>query len=278
MISELLLLFLLLILSAFFSGSEIALFSLGPARVRSLREEGRRGSRTLETLKANPERLLATILIGNNIVNIGAASLATAITMEVYGTPGVAYAAGIMTLLVLVFGEITPKGLAAAHADRFSLLVAPPIHFLSLALFPIVAPLEKLTRLFVRRSQREGRLTVTEGEIREMTAIGHSEGAIDEHERRIIERAFRLDETRAWDIMTPRVDIFAWSADRTLASITPELPTLRFSRVPVYRDSVDEIVGILYMRDAYQALVTGRSDALLADLAREPFFVPGSIP
>jgi putative hemolysin len=111
-----------------------------------------------------------------------------------------------------------------------------------------------------------------------MTAIGHREGAIDEHERRIIERAFRLDETRAWDIMTPRVEIFAWQADRTLSSITGELPSLRFSRIPVYRESVDDIVGILYTRDAYQALVSGQRDVPLAQLAREPLFVPGSIP
>ncbi|MEX0912308.1 MAG: hemolysin family protein [Gemmatimonadota bacterium] len=278
MIGQTLLLLLLLVLSAFFSGSEIALFSLGEARVRMLREEGRRGARALERLKSNPERLLATILIGNNVVNIGAAALVTAIALEAYGTPGVAYATGLTTLVVLVFGEITPKGLATANADAIALLVAPPIHVLSRILFPVVAPLETLTRWFVRRSQREGRLTVTEGEIREMTAIGHREGAIDEHERRIIDRAFRLDETRAWDIMTPRVDIFGWSADRGLASITGELPTLRFSRIPVFRDSVDDIVGILYTRDVYHALVSGQRDVTLGELAREPFFVPGSIP
>ncbi|MQA89923.1 MAG: DUF21 domain-containing protein [Gemmatimonas sp.] len=278
MIVEAFLLLFLLVLSAFFSGSEIALFSLGEARVRTLREERRRGSVSLERLKANPERLLATVLVGNNVVNIGAASLATAIALDAFGSAGVAYATGVMTLLVLVFGEITPKGLATANADEFALFVAPAMYTLSRILAPVVVPLEKLTRWFVRRSQREGRLTVTEGEIREMTAIGHREGAIDEHERRIIERAFRLDDTRAWDIMTPRVDIFAWSAERPLASIASELPTLRFSRVPVYRESVDDIVGILYTRDAYQALVAGQRDVSIGELAREPFFVPGSIP
>jgi putative hemolysin len=278
MIREVILLLFLIALSGFFSGAEIALFSLGEARVRTLREEGVRGSRALERLKSNPERLLATILIGNNIVNIGAASLATALALEVYGSAGVAYATGLMTLLVLVFGEITPKGLAAANADRYSLFVAPIIYLLSRVLFPIVSPLERLTRWFVQRGQREGRLTVTEGEIREMTAIGHREGAIDEHERRIIDRAFRLDETRAWDVMTPRVDIVAWSAERPMESIADELAGLRFSRVPVYRESVDDIVGILYTRDAFQALVSGRRQVPLGDLAREPFFVPGSIP
>ncbi len=278
MITYFLLLAFLILLSGFFSGAEIALFSLGEARVRTLLDERRRGARALAELKANPERLLATILIGNNIVNIGAASLATALALDLFGSQGVAYATGVMTLLVLVFGEITPKGFASANAVSYGLLVAPIIRFLSRLLFPIAGPLEALTKWFVRRSQREGAPTITEGEIREMTEIAHERGAIDEHERQIIERAFWLDEKSAWDIMTPRVDIFSWSASRTLAQIAPELPTVRFSRVPVYRDSVDDIVGVLHTRDAYQALLSGQRDVPLGELAREPLFVPGSIP
>jgi putative hemolysin len=272
-----LLLMVLLFLSAFFSGSELAMFSLGEARIRSLAEEGRRGSRALRILRANPERLLATILIGNNVVNIGAASLATAVALDLFGSQGVAYATGAMTLLVLIFGEVTPKGLATANAVRFSLTVAPTLYLLSRVLMPFVVPLEALTRWFVRRSQRAGAPTITEGEIREAITIGHQEGTIDEHERQIIERAFWLDETSAWDVMTPRVDVFAWPADRRLADIAPELRNLRFSRVPVYEGTIDEIVGVLYTRDAYQALVSGQRDVPLRQLAREPFFVPGSI-
>ncbi|MGI9183006.1 MAG: hemolysin family protein [Longimicrobiaceae bacterium] len=278
MIGPLALLGFLVLLSGFFSGAEIALFSLGEARVRTLVDEGRRGARALAELKANPEKLLATILIGNNIVNIGAASLATALALDWFGSQGVAYATGAMTLLVLIFGEITPKGLASANAATFGLTVAPVIHFLSRILFPIVLPLEALTRWFVRRSRRDGVPTITEGEIREMTEIAHEKGAIDEHERQIIERAFWLDETRAWDIMTPRVEIFAWPASRPLGEIAAELPTVRYSRIPVYRESVDEIVGVLYTRDAYQALLSGQRDVQLGELAREPLFVPGSVP
>lgn len=278
MIFDAALLLVLILLSGFFSSAEIALFSLSEARIRTLREEGLPGARALIRIKSNPERLLATILVGNNIVNILAASYATAVALDLLGSAGVAYATGVMTLLILIFGEVTPKGFAAAHADRLALFVAPPIYYLSRLLFPVVTPLEKLTRAFVRRSRREGRMTVTEGEIREMTAIGLQEGAIDEHERQIIDRAFRLDETRAWDVMTPRVDIVAWPADQTLASIADELTELRFSRVPVFNESVDDIVGVLYARDAYRALIGGRSEATLGELSREPFFVPGSIP
>ncbi len=148
---------------------------------------------------------------------------------------------------------------------------------LSRVLFPAVRPLEALTRWFVQRSEREGVPSITQGEIRAQIAIGHKEGTVDEHERQIIERAFFLDETRAWDIMTPRVDVFAWSADLPLAAIAPELHAVRYSRVPVYRESIDDIVGVLYTRDAYQALVSGQRDVRLGDLAREPLFVPGSV-
>jgi putative hemolysin len=271
------LLAVLIAVSAFFSGSELALFSVGEARIRNLCDEGRRGAEALRRLRGNPERLLATILIGNNVVNIGAASLATAAALDAFGTQGVAYATGAMTLVVLVFGEITPKGLATANAVRFSLAVAPFLLLLSRVLTPFVVPLEALTRWFVRRSQKAGAPTITEGEIREAISIGHQEGAIDEHERQIIERAFWLDETSAWDIMTPRVEVFAWPADWTLAQIAPELRTVRFSRVPVYENTIDEIVGVLYTRDAYQALVAGQRDVPLRQLAREPFFVPGSV-
>jgi putative hemolysin len=276
-IGEILLLAVLVVLSGFFSGAEIALFSVGEARVRALEEEGRRGAARLAQLKSNPERLLATILVGNNIVNIGAASFATAVALDMFGSQGVAYATGLMTLLVLIFGEITPKGFASANNVRVSLLVAPILALLQRLLYPVVVPLEALTRWFVRRSNRMGVPSVTEGEIREMTAIGHAEGSIDERERQIIERAFWLDEKRAWDVMTPRVEVLAWPATRPLAQIAMELKTVRYSRIPVFGETVDDIVGVLHVRDAYQALVSGQRDVPIGDLAREPLLVPGSI-
>jgi putative hemolysin len=277
MIGSFILLGVLILLSGFFSGAEIALFSLGEARVRTLKEEGRRGARALAEIKANPERLLATILIGNNVANIGAAAFATALALDLFGSQGVAYATGAMTLLVLIFGEITPKGLASANNVQVSLFVAPVIHFLSRFLYPIVVVLEALTRWFVRRSTRKGLPTVTEGEIREMTAIGHAEGSIDERELQIIERAFWLDEKRAWDVMTPRVEILAWPSDRPLAEITSDLRAVRYSRIPVFGDTIDDIAGVLYVRDAYEALVAGQREVPIGELARDPLFVPGSI-
>ncbi len=276
MIGTLLLLVALLVLSGFFSGSEIALFSVTQARGRALLEEGRSGARALVEMKANPERLLITILIGNNVANIGAASVATYTATRAFGSAGVGLATGVMTLLVLFFGEITPKSFAAANAVRISLLAAPVMRWLSRALWILVRPLEALTRAML--PEGEGVPGVTEREIRTMTRMGHLAGAIEEHERRLIERAFALDRTRAWEAMTPRVDIFAWPDARTLAEIAGELATVPFSRIPVYGDSLDDVTGVLYVRDAYQALLVGQRDVPLRELAREPLFVPSSVP
>ena len=117
----------------------------------------------------------------------------------------------------------------------------------------------------------------TSSEVRELGVLNATSGLIEEHERQLIERAFRLDETKAWNIMTPRVDIFALEGERTLAQVALELGTIRYSRVPVYGENIDDITGVLYVRDAYQALISGLRDVPLRDLAREPLIVPGSI-
>jgi CBS domain containing-hemolysin-like protein len=267
---------LLIALSAFFSGSEIALFSIPATRAQALAKEGRRGARTLVRLKSNADRLLITLLIGNNVANIGAASVATYAATEAFGSAGVGIATGGMTLLVLFFGEIVPKSFAAANAEKISLAIAPIFLGLSKVLAVLVVPLETITRAVLPSS--EGIIpTVTEAEIRTLTEIGHEVGEIDPHERRIIQQAFKLDTTQTWEVMTPRVGIFAWPADRTLSEIASELQTVRFSRIPVYRNSLDEITGILYVRDAYQALVSGQRDVQLGRLAREAMFIPATV-
>jgi len=271
------LLVVLLVLSAFFSGSEIALFSLGEVKVRALVEEERVGARALAELKREPERVLITILIGNNVANIGAASVATYAATRAMGSAGVGVATGVMTLLVLFFGEITPKSFAARNAVRLSLLSAPVLRALGRLLIPLVVPLEYLvTSILPARASSVPR--VTEREIRTMTRMGHQSGEIEEHERQIIERAFMLDRRRAWEIMTPRVEIFAWEDSLALSDVAPILSEVRFSRIPIYGESLDEVTGVLYLRDAYQALLSGQRDVPLSELAREPLFVPESIP
>ncbi|MDH3733699.1 MAG: hemolysin family protein [Gemmatimonadota bacterium] len=276
MIGTIVLLIILLALSGFFSGAEIALFSVGEAKIRSLVEEERSGARALEALKADTEKLLITILIGNNIANIGAASVATYAATEAIGSAGVGIATGVMTLLVLFFGEITPKSFATRNAVRMSLLAARPIRTLQRLLTPMVVPLEWLVRLVLPERDSSAQ-QITDAEIRAMTRMGHQAGEIEEHERKLIEGAFTLDHRKAWEIMTPRVEVFAWPDSRTLAEVASHLSEVRYTRIPVYEDSLDHVTGVLYLRDAYQALLSGQRDVPLSKLAREPLFVPESV-
>ena len=271
----LLLLGFLVLLSGVFSGAEIALFSVPFTRVDALAEEGVRGAQALKRLKSNPERLLVTLLIGNNVVNIGAASIATYAATEAFGSAGVGIATGGMTLLVLFFGEIIPKTYAAAHALKVSLVTAPIFLWLTRLALPIVLPFEAVSRLVLPNSRTIP--SVTESEIRALTLLGHEAGAIEEHERELIERAFALDAMRAWEVMTPRTEIFAWPAERELGEIATELSDVPYSRIPVYGESLDDITGVLYVRDAFEALIEGCHSVKLGTLARQPFFVPHSI-
>lgn len=269
-----LLLGLFVLLSGVFSGAEIALFSVPLTRAKALANEGVRGAQALARLKSNPERLLVTLLICNNVVNIAAASVATYAATEAFGSAGIGIATGGMTLLILFFGEIIPKTFAAAHALKLSLLTAPMFLWLTRLALPIVLPFEAVSRLVLPSSATIP--SVTESEIRALTLLGHQAGAIEEHERELIERAFALDSTRAWAVMTPRTEIFAWPAERKLGEIATELRDVPYSRIPVYGASLDDITGVLHVRDAFEALVAGRHDVKLGTLAREPLFVPHS--
>jgi CBS domain containing-hemolysin-like protein len=277
MIGTVLLLVILLALSGFFSSAEIAFFSISQTRARSLAEEGKRGANALARLKATPERLLITILIGNNVANIGAASVATYAATQLYGSAGVGLATGVMTLLVLFFGEITPKSFAVSNAMRLSLGAAPVIETLQRALSPFVRPLESITRWILPKA-KDGSGGVSEMEIRRLSQMAYLSGMIDERERRLIEQAFLLDTTKASDAMTPRVEIFAWPETLTVGEIADELRSLPYSRIPVYEDTVDRITGVVHLRDLYQALSSGRRLSTLRELAREPFVVPEMMP
>ena len=277
MIGTALLLALLLALSGFFSGAEIAFFSISQTRARSLAEEGNRGANALVRLKANPERLLITILIGNNVANIGAASVATYAATQLFGSVGVGLATGVMTLLVLFFGEIAPKSFAVSNSMRLSLGAAPIIETLQRALSPLVSPLERITRWILPQA-KDGSGGVSEMEIRRLSQMAYLSGMIDERERRLIEQAFLLDTTKARDAMTPRVEIFAWPETLTVGEIADELRSLPYSRIPIYEDTVDMITGVVHLRDLYQAISSGRRLSTLRELAREPFVVPEMMP
>ncbi|MGH7469855.1 MAG: hemolysin family protein [Longimicrobiales bacterium] len=265
-----------LLLSVVFTATEVALFSLGETRVRALLEEKRRGSTSLVELRTRPERLLILLRLGDALADVTAGAIAAYLAYLRWDLLGLALAIITIAIVVVLLGELVPMAIGMHYSVRIALVMAPPLLWATQILKLPLYPLEKLAGIVHGRSASTA-AQITESEIRELTLLGHSEGAIEEHERQLIERAFRLDETKAWEIMTPRVDMFAWEDSMSLSEIAPQLGTVRFSRVPVYRDTIDNVSGVLYLRDAHQALLSGQRDVPLKQLAREPLVVPGSV-
>jgi CBS domain containing-hemolysin-like protein len=267
---------LAVILSAFFTTAELALFSVGESRVRALADEGVRGSGALAHLRTRPERILVLLRLCDTFADVSAGAIVAWAFWLQGEAAGIAIALGLVAVLILYVGELIPIGLAANHGLPFALALAPVLLPLARVLGPLLGAVSRLARIRPE-TRASGSTGVTETEIRQLTALGHTEGSIEAHERELIERAFRLDETQVWDVMTPRVDIFAWADDLLLRDLVPQLGTVRYSRVPVYHDTIDNITGVLYLRDAYQALVSGQRDVPLLSLAREPLLVAGSV-
>jgi len=272
--AELLVLLLLLVLSGIFSGSETALVSLSIGRVEGLVREGRRGALALHHLKRDPSRMLTAILIGNNLVNIGASVMATLIATRWLGSTGPGVAVGVLTVLILVFGEITPKSLATRYAERISLFIAMPLLAFTRLIFPLVWIFGKFTTWVHRLSSREGDPVVTESEFISMLQHGEREGTIEHSEREIIERVFGLSDLKVRDVMTPHTAIFALDEGLSVRAALPEVLNAPYSRIPLYQQHRDRLYKVLYLRDLLGAVATGGFDVPLRELAHEPLFVP----
>lgn len=267
---------LLLFASALLSASEAAVFSLKPSSVRTLADEGFRSAPGLVALRRDPGPVKGTILFLSTVLNVSAAGVALTDTAAVAGPAAALAAVPVVAVAIYLFGELLPRASAARRPVRLALAAAPMLLALTRVLRPLVGPLGRLGGLLSQGEEGSGP-TKEEREIMEMSALGREEGVVEEEEHRLVERAFRLDELTVWDVMTPRVDIFAWPDSRTLQEIVGELPTVPFSRIPVYSESVDTITGVLYVRDAYQRFAGGDRDTPLNRMAREPYFVPGSL-
>jgi len=264
-----------IVFSAFLTAAEAAVFAPSESRVRALAAQGVRGSGALAHLRERPERVLLLLRFGDTFADVTAGALVGYGTFVQLDGLGLALALGILSLLVLYLGELLPLGLARSQGPGFALALAPALLVITRVLGPVLDGAARFARVRPRGLDKGTGVTATD--IRQLTMLGHTEGGIEEHERALIERAFRMDETKAWDIMTPRVDVVAWQDDRLLREIVAELGSVTYSRIPVYRDTIDNITGVLYVRDAYQALVAGQRDVAIRSLAREPLIVPGSM-
>ncbi len=259
--------------SAFFSSSEVALISITRAKVRTLVNEQRKGAAALAALKENPDRILITILIGNNIVNIAAAAIATAIAIGLYGDWGVGIATGMVTIILLVFCEIGPKMYATRANEQFALTVSPIILFLSRIVSPIIWGIEKVSSHFSEGREHTGPF-VTEQEIKEWIDVGKEEGTIEEEEKKMLYSVLEFGDTQVREIMTPRVDVSLMEDTNTVESAQHIFNETGFSRIPVYHDHIDNIIGILNVKDVFSVLLLKKKDTSIKDLIYDPFFVP----
>ena len=286
-LGQLLLLVGLLLLSGLMSGSETALTAIGSWKVRQLREDGHDPSGAFALLERNPTRFITTLLIGNNLVNIAATALVTQIVLQLSRSYGfaeslaVGYATGIMTLLVLVFGEITPKSIAVHNAEPFSRLVIRPVYLLSVVLYPIglfftwIA--SRVLRLF--RLEPSTSPLITQAELRLMLRSAEASGVLELQEQEMIRSVIDLEERVVREVMTPRVDMVAVDEGASLEELLRLTTENGYSRLPVYRETIDDIRGVVYARDLLPYL--GRPEALsetrVSDLMIQPQYVPETL-
>ncbi|MCR4280002.1 MAG: hemolysin family protein [Candidatus Komeilibacteria bacterium] len=258
----------LLFLSGFFSAAEIAFFTLRPAEVKNMLHRREKQAHLIWLLKEKPQQLLITILIGNNVVNVLTASLATVLAIDYFGDAGIGIATGVATILVLIFGEITPKSLAQRRRKFFAQYSAPILYGLRILLWPLVWLLVRFNGLFIRRWSVESEKIVTEEEIKALTRLGVETGAIRYREREMIEKIFRLNDVPVGDIMTSRYRVIALNGDISVEQIAHFASQQGFSRYPVFVDQEDLIVGYVHSNDLMKALNSDRREDLVKDLAR----------
>ncbi len=272
---DIILLIVLLILSVVFSSSETALMSLSKTRLRTMVEEEKKGADRIQKIMEDPKKLLTTILIGNNVVNISASSLTTSIVLDMTGGKGsmVAIATFALTFLILIFGEITPKTVASQNSEKISLLVAPFIGVCIVIFAPIAFVLNKISGVFIGLfgvGDNENQLTITEAELKTIVDVSHEEGVLENDEREMINNVFEFGDSTAKEIMTPRTEIIAVENNATYEEIIKVFEEEKISRVPVYNETVDDIIGTLYFKDI--VFLKDISNFNVNDYIREVFF------
>ncbi len=272
--NDILILTSLLFLSGAFSGSETALTAITLARAEALNKDGRGGSKALLSLKKKPTSMLIALLIGNNLVNIGASAFATVVATEHLGALGPGVAVGVLTFLILVFGEITPKSLAIRHSVRASLAVAPIVLFIMRMLFPLVWLFEYLINYIYKTVNIKESPTVTESELVGLLARGTQEGTIEKDEATIIERVFAFNDLIVADVMTSRHKIFALNEEMSIKDALPKIVEVGFSRVPIYHGSIENISNIVHWHNIATAIVDNQIDKSIKEIGVEPIFVP----
>ncbi len=269
MTDQIIFLVVLIFLSGFFSSAETALFSISQARARHLAKGKGRAYRLIKKMKEDPHTLLSTILIGNNLVNVGAAAMATALAMKIFPNNAVGIATGIMTFLILIFGEIFPKSIATRNNVLIARIVIYPLYWLSILFWPVIIFLYFIPRVTGKIKKRPG---VTEEELMTLVEVIEEEGEIKEEEKELIENIFEFDDTSASEIMTPRADMFVIDIDEQLN--LEEIVQSGFTRIPVIEGDIDHVIGILHVKDLFMQYLAAKESLDPRKILRQPYFVP----
>lgn len=270
--TQLIILFILLLLSGFFSSAETALTTVNKIRMRSLAEEGNKRARTVLDITEDSGKMLSAILIGNNIVNLSAASLTTSLAYSLGGS-AVAFASGLLTVLILLFGEITPKTMATIHAEKMSLIYAPVIHIFMKLMTPLIFIINNLSMgvLFLLRiDPNDKNRTMTETELRTIVDVSHEDGVIESEEKEMIYNVFDLGDARAKDVMVPRVHVTFADVDSTYEELIEIFREDKFTRLPVFEETTDNVIGTINMKDLL--LFDNKKEFHVRDILREAYF------
>lgn len=274
MFFDILIIFCLLILSAFFSCAETAFLTVSKIKAKTLAKQNVNGAQTLLWLKERPREFIITILIGNNVVNTAASAWATVVATTSFGSQGVGIATGIMTFLLLTFGEIIPKSFAASHAEKISLLLARPSAVAIKILAPLVFVFEWLATFFLDLfgATKETPL-YSEAELRTMVEVGVKEKSLGSTEKEFIEGVLEFKQTLVKEIMTPKRRIFCLDENLSVEETIHEINKREHTRIPVYRGTREQIIGVVYLKDVLKALAERQGHIKLRDIAKKPLFV-----
>ena len=275
-----LILVILILLSGFFSAAEAALSAYRSNYLEKLDAE--KHPKTYVVLKRwlkDPNSMLTGIVIGNNVVNILASSIATVVIVDYFGNKGssVALATAIMTILILIFGEISPKLMARNNSSKIAESVSVIIYVISIILTPIVACLIFISRLVGRIlgvNMTSPQLMITEEDIISFVNVGNAEGIIEEDEKEMIHSIVTLGETNAKEVMTPRTSMLAFEGTKTINEVWDEILENGFSRIPVYNETIDDIIGILYVKDLMEHIKNGDLNSPISEFVRTPYYIP----
>ena len=265
----------LVFFSAYFSATETAFTSLNRIRMKNMANDGNQKARDVMELSENYDNLLSTILVGNNIVNIALSSISTVLFISIYPRYGATLATVFATVVVLIFGEISPKSLAKENPEKFAMISAPFIKFLSVLLKPINWLFAQWKKLLAKLFNANEARPITEDELLTMVEEAETEGGIDEGQSELIQNAIEFNDLEAWDVLTPRVDIIAIEADTQEEEIGRLFLETGFSRLPVYDGDLDNIVGVLNQKDFHNYIKGGR--ASVSEYIKPVIFVAGSM-